>query len=245
VLVIVDPLSQFLGAGSQEPRVRRVLTGVKRMAERRGVALVAIRHLAKERFAAQLAGLGSVAIGAVARSGLLLAPDPADTGEVILAQYKNNLAPQAKSLRLHFDGVRLISADECTLLPSDLVRPTTYNEHSALGEAMSFLQATLSEGSVRVARVGKLAANAGVKHRTLRKAKDALGVQARKSEGAFDGPWYWRLPGDERIAPDPEDAPRTEGHLLQFLCPVEEDEPSPNDDSHDAEAPTKAKGPTA
>ena len=219
VLVIVDPLSQFLGVGNQEQRVRKVLTRVRLMAEKHGVALLAIRHLAKQRLAAQLAGIGSVAIGAVARSGLLLAPDPSDGGAVILAQYKCNLAPMAPSLALRFEGVRLTSAEECNVAPSDLVRPSVYDERSALGEAMSFLRATLSEGGVPSARLIKLAAKAGVRYRTLRKAKDALGVEARKSHGAFDAAWFWHMRGDDRRPPDApfEDAPRSERHLRDLL----------------------------
>jgi hypothetical protein len=251
VLMIVDPVSHFIGVGNQERRVRTVLTRVGSMLKQHGVALLGIRHLTKERLAAQVAGFGSVAIGAVARSGLLLAPDPSDSEAVVLAHYKCNLAPLAPSLQLRFEGVCLASAEETNLLANDLVRPTVYNEHSALGEAMSFLRATLSDGGVRTARVFKLAASAGVKYRTLRKAKDALGVESKKSDAAFDAPWFWRLPGDERLAPDVtiEVAPPEEGHLLDLIRPSTEDEPvddgSPDDDDHpEKKKPRKPRRPS-
>ena len=88
VLVIVDPLSQFLGVGNQEQRVRKVLTRVRLMAENHGVALLAIRHLAKQRLAAQLAGIGW-SPSAPWRARGSLAPDPSDGklgGEPLLGQ---------------------------------------------------------------------------------------------------------------------------------------------------------------
>jgi stage V sporulation protein K len=247
VLLIIDPLSNFIGVGNHERGVRKVLTGLRRVAEEHGVAVLAIRHLAKARFAAQLAGLGSVAIGAVARSGLLLAPDPADGAQVVLAQYKCNLAPLAPSLRLEFEGVRLSGVEECNLPASDLVRPTAYDEHSALGEAMSFLRATLAEGAVRTVLLKRLANDAGIKYRTLRKAKDALGAEAVKSNAAFDAPWLWRLPGDDRLAPDVtrEDAPRVEGPLLDLLNSAaassddQTEEPEDADNAPQHHAPSK------
>ena len=78
-----------------------------------------------------------------------------------------------------------------------------------------------------------------VKYRTLRKAKDALGVESRKSDAAFDAPWFWRMPGDERLAPDVtfEVAPPAGGHLLDLIRPSTDDEPV--DSSDDDERPEK------
>ena len=200
-LIIIDPLSGFIGTDSnREQAVRRVLTRVARMATRADVAVLAIRHLTKARASAGQAGVGSVAISAVARAGLVMARDPAGSDEIILAQYKNNLAIVAPSLRLHFDGVRLQLAGTSQLEPSDLIKPTAYNERSALGDAVSFLQETLSQGGVTYDGIHKLATKAGVNRRTLRKAKDLLAVESRH-EQSFHGPWYWHMPGDARLAP--------------------------------------------
>lgn len=217
-LIVVDPLSDFLDAAtSREQSVRRVLLPVRKMIERQSAAMLAIRHMAKSRGPAQHAGLGSVGIGAVARSGLVMARNPSGNGEIILAQYKSNLAVIAPSLRMRFEGLRAEFLGESPLAPDDVIRPS-YDEHSALGEAVAFLRDALSQGPVLREHIRKLATRAGVAPRTLRKAKDVLSVQAKHSD-TYQGPWYWHMPGDDQIPTEPEQvapakgAHRPEGHL--------------------------------
>lgn len=219
-LIVVDPISGFLGTdANREQNVRRVLTKLARMASRLGVAVLLIRHLTKQRAGAQQAGVGSVGIGAVARSGLIMVPDPAGSDEIILCHYKSNLGPPAPSLRLRFEGVRLRVVGESPLTANDLVKPTAYNERSALGEAVAFLSEALSQGAVAHELIHRLAAKAGVNRRTLRKAKDLLNVKSRHGE-AFQAPWYWHLPGDDRFAPESAQGDLGGGGHLGASIPV-------------------------
>lgn len=243
-LIVIDPLSGFLGTDSnREQNVRRVLARLADVAERRRVAILCIRHLTKSRGVAQQAGVGSVAIGAVARSGLILGRNPSDSSRVVLAHYKSNLALAAASLDIQFEGVRAELIGESPLGPGDLLSPQSPNPGTALAEAIEFLQSVLARGALNNLTVRKLASDAGIAGRTLRKAKDVLRVRSFKQEGTFVGPWYWALHDDDRIAneddllegqlrsgraagdePDPEN-PDMGAWFLDHLIDAPEDDP--------------------
>lgn len=198
VLVVIDPLSSFLGVSSErEQAVRHALMPVAKLAERLNVAVLAIRHLTKSRSAALHAGLGSVAIGAVARSALLLGRDPMEAGVAVLAHFKNSFGPPSPSLRLRLEGERVGLDGVSSLNANDLVK----SHGRALHDAILFLQDALSMGAVRSDRIAKLASGANVTRATLREAKDVLAVESVKT-GGFPSTWHWRLPDDERFAPE-------------------------------------------
>ena len=94
-----------------------------------------------------------------------------------------------------------------------------FNPNSALGDAIVFLDDILTEEPYNVKYVQKCARDSGINLRTLRKAKDILGVQSFKGAG-YRSVWFWRLPGDQRVvvlggnpAGDAQGAPPREGHL--------------------------------
>ena len=79
-LLVIDPLSAFLGAGvdaHRDANVRQALANVADLAERTGLAVLCVRHLTKGGGSNPLyRGGGSIAFIAAARSGMLLAKDP-------------------------------------------------------------------------------------------------------------------------------------------------------------------------
>src|SRR5215213_9478885 len=101
-LLIIDPLVAFLARGhsaDSDQGVRRAFHALKGLAERTGVAIVAVRHLNKSMTANPLyRGGGSIGIIGAARCGLLLAPDPEDAERRILASTKDNLGLPPPSL---------------------------------------------------------------------------------------------------------------------------------------------------
>lgn len=101
-LVIVDPLTAFLSTKTNSWRdqdVRRALRTLSEMAERTGCAVVVLRHLTKQGGSNPLyRGGGSIGIIGAARSGLLVAPDPADEHRRVLASTKSNLGPEPPAL---------------------------------------------------------------------------------------------------------------------------------------------------
>ena len=203
-ILIVDPLSAFLGRGVDGHRdtdVRQALASLAELAERTGLAAFSVRHLTKAGGSNPLyRGGGSIAISAAARSGLLLARDPDDDDLRVLATTKCNLAPPQPSLTLRLDatnealrvewlGTSKRSAGD--LLVSDRDESTTRDE------AVEFLREELNSGPKSVLSLRAAAQAAGVSWRTLERAKASLGVKSVKL-GFDDGRWVWRLPVEDR-----------------------------------------------
>lgn len=115
-LVIIDPLSAFLGprhSASDATHIRHTLAALGEVAARANVAVVIVRHLTKSASANALyRGAGSIGIIGAARIGLLLAPDPADPARRILAATKGNLTAPPPSL-----AFRLVTPPGATANP--------------------------------------------------------------------------------------------------------------------------------
>lgn len=103
-LLVIDPLTGFLPEGTDshnDAQVRAALSPLCPLAERTGCAILLVRHLNKAPGGSPLyRGGGSIAIIGIARSGMVVGPDPNDTEGVgrILAMSKSNLAAPAASL---------------------------------------------------------------------------------------------------------------------------------------------------
>jgi hypothetical protein len=65
-----------------------------------------------------------------------------------------------------------------------------HESHSALDEACEVLEHLLADGPMAATEVKKLAGEAGIRPRTLDRAKERLGVQVAKS--SYGGPWLWQ-----------------------------------------------------
>jgi len=204
-LLIVDPLVAFLGDTTNANRdqdVRRALAPLKLTAERTGTAVALIRHLNKMVGANALyRGGGSIGLIGAARFGLLFARDPDDPETCFIAPTKSNLSRPAPTLtyrllpvagtdvaRVEWTGESLRTAAELLAVPEDDA------DRGALGEAREFLADLLREGSHPSKVVRGAARDAGVADRTLRRAKQDLGVVSVKSGVGRDGFWEWSLP---------------------------------------------------
>jgi hypothetical protein len=101
-LVIVDPLVAFLGErvrATNDQKVRRALTPLAALAQRMGVAILAIRHLTKnERAATKYRGGGSIGLFGAARAVLLAATYPSDPTCQVLVPTKTNLSAPPSSI---------------------------------------------------------------------------------------------------------------------------------------------------
>ena len=204
-LLIIDPLSAFLGRGVDGHRdtdVRQALASLAVMAEKTGLAVLVVRHLSKSGGANPIyRGGGSIAIIAAARSGLLLARDPDDDDLRVLATTKCNLAPPQQSLSLRLDAsggalkVEWLGTSERSA--GDLLTVTDSEERSARGEAIELLQTELEDGPKSVPALRAAASSAGIGWRTVERAKAALRVESVKRKVAGGG-WVWRLPTEDR-----------------------------------------------
>jgi hypothetical protein len=213
-LVIIDPVSAYLGVGKVDSRsatdVRGTLTPLKVLAEELHVAVIGIAHFNKKDDikSALLRVSDSIAYVAAARHVYAVLDDPEDKDSKLFVKAKNNLAKDTKALRY---GMSVKTVGHDTKLGVDINAPyiiwhpqhveITANEamqaaggHTAKREAREFLLERLEAGPVNSDDLVEEAKQEGIAKRTLDRAKKALGVKSRKQQGKTDGPWFWELP---------------------------------------------------
>jgi putative DNA primase/helicase len=213
-LMIVDPIvNAVAGDSHKNSETRRSLQPVVDLAEQLGAAVLGISHYTKgtqgrdpiERVT------GSIAFGAVPRIILGAAKMQREDGglERILVRAKSNIGPDGGGFgyvleQVELKGRRGLSAS-CVVwgppldgsaqkLLSNAEAAGDSSEGSALREAENFLRVELASGRVASKELTARARNAGISDRTLKRAKQALGVRAVR-DGAT-GAWYSELPAD-------------------------------------------------
>ena len=205
-LVVIDPFTAFLAGNSNgDTAVRKALGPLSVFAEHHDLAVLIVRHLRKSGASNPLyAGLGSIGIIGAVRSGLVVLADPGsdDKHQHILAKSKEG---QAAAASLSY---RTIKRPDATIAvewlgPSqytaaDLMGGMT-DDHSAVAEAEYVLYSILVEGPVPAKECIKLASEAGVSERTLKRAKKRMGVPSWKEESGKKCKWLWELPNDPKL----------------------------------------------
>jgi putative DNA primase/helicase len=213
VLVIIDPVSAYLGVGKVDGRsatdVRGVLTPLKEMAEEINVAVIGIAHFNKKDDvkSALLRVSDSIAYTADARHVYVVVDDPEEKDCKLFVKGKNNLSRDTKALRYGM-GAKKVGHD--SRLGVDIIAPyivwhpqhveITANEamqaaggHTAEREAREWLLGRLEAGPAKADDVIEEAKQEGIAKRTLDRAKKDLGVKSRR-EGGSTGDWFWELP---------------------------------------------------
>ena len=244
-LVIIDPVMAHLPGTVNSYRdqdVRRALAPLAALADRTGCAIVAVRHLNKASGGNVLyRGGGSIGIIGAARVGLLVAPDPDDESgsRRVLAVTKCNLAPIAPALGFTVESATVESAagtvetsgivwGEATghTAAQLLAMPSDDEERGAVGEAADVLASILAGGPVGAKEAQAEARQAGISEATLRRAKSALGVTARRTGGLGSaGRWEWSMPPKvltetlRRSLPEDEHLRRNSEHLSDEAAP--------------------------
>jgi putative DNA primase/helicase len=224
VLVIIDPVSAYLGVGKVDGRsatdVRGVLTPLKDMAEELHIAVIGIAHLNKKDDikSALLRVSDSIAYVAAARHVYAVLDDPEDKNSKLFVKAKNNLAHDTKALRY---GMSVKTVGHDAKLGVDITAPCivwhpqhveiTANEamaatggHTAKREAREFLLEHLEAGPVLRETLVEEAKEEGIAFATLKRAKKELGIKSRKQHGRTDGQWLWELPPKKNTPPKRE-----------------------------------------
>jgi hypothetical protein len=196
----------FFGGGvdsHKDQSVRRALAALASLAERTGAAIVVIRHLTKSGGNDPIRrGGGSIGIIGAARSGMLLAKDPEDDDLRILSMSKSNLAAPAPSLTFTLEeaengAVQVAWLGQSELTAAELLGAPSDDQPSAVEEAEEFLRTLLADGPVAQREVQAAAREANISMRTIKRAKEELGVEsvAVREEGrrGIQG-WSWGLP---------------------------------------------------
>jgi hypothetical protein len=230
-LLVIDPVVAFLERGTHfrdDQSVRRALSPLAALAERRQCSVKMVRHLNKSGASRSLyRGGGSIGIVAACRSAWLAARDPSDPQRRVLAQVKNNLAAPQPSLvyqvqpskdappTLTWHGTSELTADQL-LAAAARIDPLGPRQR-----ARDFLLDFLRDGPRPAREFWPIAQRHGLAKRTISRARRELSI--RSCRVCRQGPFisYWALPGQE-LPCDP-DLP----DLEPWLAPLREQFPSP------------------
>jgi putative DNA primase/helicase len=213
-LVIVDPVSAFVGAGVDEYRaneVRAALEELRVQAQHHGFAVLIVMHTRKSSADTALNRLaGSQAYGALVRSALMAGPIPDDPDERrALAHVKHNLSAKQATLAYSVDDQGVWWHGEIDLDAEEVAGHTDGTDRSASDEAAEFLADLLADGPVPAKEVYREAEDAGIKDRTLERAKARLHVASRRRGDR----WSWELPSNPRTPSSPAVTPGDHGDL--------------------------------
>jgi hypothetical protein len=215
-VLIVDPVSAYVGEtdSHKDAPVRGLLAPLAAMAERRGVALLAVMHLKKEAKGPAIHRVGgSIAFGAAARIVLAVAQDQERGGRRVLASVKQNLAPEPPALVYALDNGRLTwGAEPVSGLDIDalLNGPGTPSDQAEQTEAEQIIQGLLEDDSAwpmdaqDARRTGEAH---GVHERTFRRTAKRMGIRITRVGFGRAGRWVWHRPPIEdtpvRYSPRP------------------------------------------
>lgn len=227
-LVVIDPLMEFIDGKVDSHKshpVRQAVAALNHIARTQGCAALVILHLNKGASTDPLLRHeGSAAFTQVVRGGLMLGHDPDDPdgeegNQRVLAVSASNLAPITRSLVYRIetrlvDGdtgeaiqtARVVHIGESDAAGHDLLRGHDSEEHLARDEALEFLTAELADGWRPARDVTREARSAGISERTLKRAKQQLGVVVERigEPGVRGGgAWYWALPIKGATTPEP------------------------------------------
>lgn len=196
-LVIVDPIQSYLGATVDLHRsneTRPVMDGLAMLAEKHDCAVLLLRHLSKQSGGKAIhRGLGSIDLTGAVRSEMLAGSPPDEPGTRALVHIKSNVGRLGNTIGFSIDAEGRFSwTGECSLTAADLLAAPAGPGDRKLAEASQWLSEQLREGSREQKELRKVAEDAGIAYPTLRRAKDALRVQAHKA--GMRGPWMWGLP---------------------------------------------------
>jgi putative DNA primase/helicase len=247
-LVVIDPVSAFLGAKTdshKDSHVRALLAPLSMLAAEFGVAVVIVSHLNKAEGRSAIQRMtGSLAFVAAARAAWLVVRDPGNGKRRLFLPIKNNIGNDESGLAFfvtseHSENGKPVvewTRDRVTMTADEALTASRKPSGGALGKAVEWLKEALAGGPVAQAELEKQATDAGITIGTLKRAKTELLVVSRKDKSFGEGSrWLWSLPGPqggEQVATDeaPKEAQVSEeAQLLPF------DDLRPLGDSDDSE----------
>jgi hypothetical protein len=199
VLVIIDPLSAYLGIeldSYKDAHVRSILGPLAALAERTNAAIVGIMHLTKNtqnRAVARL--LGSIGFTAAARLLLIVAPHPTDDAQRVLVWTKGNICSAAPTLGFSLADGELRWTGVVEGVTADYVLAVSAADRTAIHEAEAYLRTLLADGTQRPAKwILAAAVQEGISVPTLYRAKKTLGIDSIElPKPGGKGEWFWWL----------------------------------------------------
>lgn len=205
-LIIIDPLSAYLGGGTDsnnEGDVRTVLALLADLAGKHRASVLAIRHLNKSQSTSpQQRVIGSVAFTAAARAVYGVVRDPDDDGLRLFLCVKNNLAADTAGYRyvikVNDDGVPYAEWDDAreNRTAAEILGAGPDDRRVRLDGTIGWLTSVLAPGPIPSRELRERADDAGHSWRTVERARAELKGQIKieRSGGiGSSGHWQWRL----------------------------------------------------
>ena len=208
-LVIIDPLSSSMGRvdAHRETEVRAALVPLVKLAQDRGVAVLAVMHLRKARSGnADTNVLGAVAFTGVARQVWHLNRDPEQRGRVLMLPGKSNISgtPTGRAFTIAGEDVHakvIWERDPVELTADDAaeadMEPKRGRPADARTSAREWLIGQLASGPRPAKEVEDAATAVGIATGTLRRAREQI-CEKPTREGFGTGQWMWTLKPEHR-----------------------------------------------
>ena len=241
-LLVLDPLSVYVGDertdSHKDQHVRRALAPLAQAMDELQAAAIGIMHWNKAPTTTALDRvLGSRAFTAAARAVLGVGIDPGDPDARVVVLVKSNLGPMAApalafkvegrwvpdpdgGLPLDTSGVAWLG-ERPNVRSSDLFKVADETERASLSAAEDWLTEVLSDGPMTAQELNRGMRDTGIKPSTFRRARESLGVQARRlrdPSGQRIASWLVCLPGG---AEDTRTALHTEPATIEHQEPEE------------------------
>lgn len=255
-LIILDPIVSAVAADSHKNgEVRRALQPVVDLAARIGAAVIGITHFSKSTVGRDPLDrvTGSLAFGALARIVLATAKIENEDGSTgrILARAKSNIGLDHGGFEYDIETTetqpglmasRILWGKPIDGAARDLLGvPDEPEERSALVEAKEWLEDyLLDKGTSEAKEVMRAAKSHGISDKTLRRARESLGIKPRKTGGDYGGKgaaWVWDPPALPQDAQDNRKMPELSalGHLVQSTARKPAPECGLDQDAHTPE----------
>ena len=208
-LIIIDPLSAFLGSyvdSHRDADVRSTLAPLVQLAEDKNIAILGVMHLNKSGTGNALyRGLGSIAFVATARTVWLVSKDPdnPDTKRRLLTPVKYNVLVDPTGLAFEIVNGRIeFESESITMSADEALNPSGGIAAPAKDKAVAWLREQLTPGkSVARNELHEQAHKEGITDSTLRRAYEELGVASFPLAGP-DGKksWFWTIEERKQLA---------------------------------------------
>lgn len=189
-LIVIDPLTACLSSSNNnsEAAVRRVMTGLRSLADRRRLTIITVLHTGKNGGGrpAMLRSLGSVAFTAVPRTVYMVLPDPTRDGSRLMLPVKFSFGPPPPGVRFRIAGtrsdpdtgvVRFLDHD-VRVTADEMLRGTAARPEGSYERAERFLREQLADGPVPQVEIRARAERAGIAASTIERVKRGIGIRS-------------------------------------------------------------------
>lgn len=198
-LVFFDPVQSYFGADAdfhKANEVRPRMDSLMRLAAKYNIAIVLIRHLAKNSGGRAIhRGLGSIDFTGAVRVELMIGTRADHPNERAILTAKNNLGEHLHGLGFRIEGTGMDAhlkwTGDTTLTLGDLTAPEAASaSHSGINRAIEYLQTALANGPKQASEIFS---TGQYSERMLQRAAKLIAIEKFRTKAR--GPVMWKLRG--------------------------------------------------